>query len=76
MIFFGKELPKSKFKLGIKFRTRISRVSKTDYIPHYYLIFKIGHIRCWIGYNRLKRIIRDKLYSLDGKNIKYPIKVK
>jgi hypothetical protein len=70
MIFFGKTT-RLKFKLGVVFTKSMGRVSQTDYIPHYYLILRVGHQRYYIGYNRLKRIIRDKVYELDGKKIKY-----
>lgn len=74
MIFFGKDNV-SKFKVGVVFERYMGRVSKKDWIPHYCLLLKLGHKRYWVGYNRLKRIIRDKLYELDGKKIKYPIKL-
>lgn len=74
MIFLGKSI-KPNVKFFIRFRSGIRLVSKIDYIPHYWLIFAFGHHRYWIGYNRLKRIIRGKLYEIDGKKIKYPIKL-
>jgi len=70
MIFFGKHkrFPK---RYGIKFIRRHNQVDYGVYIPHYYLLFCFGCQRYWIGYNRLKRIVRDEIYELDGKKIYY-----
>ena len=72
MIFFGgsKKIIKH---YGLRFSKRLSRVDPDNFetIPHYYIGFRWGFYRWWIGYNRLKRIIRDEIYELDGKRIYY-----
>ncbi len=71
MIFFGKDRKNSKSRFRIGFRKSMGLVDTKTYIPNYYLILCLGKRRYWIGYNHLKRIIRDRLYALDGKKIRY-----
>ena len=79
MIFFGKG-KRQKIKFSIKFVKYQQLVAwemvdeetrSNVYIPSYCLIFGFGKFRYWVGHNRLKRIIRDKVYSLDGRKIVY-----
>lgn len=81
MIFIGKsEIVKRELRFGISFSWKILPVIFNKLgiakkkIPHYHLTIYYGYGRCWIGYNRFKRIIKDQLYELDG--VKYPMKEK
>lgn len=73
MIFFGKSKNSYK-KYGISFVRTSNRVYENICIPHYYLDICFGNNHYWVGYNRLKRIIKGQLYSLDGKELPYNFK--
>ena len=77
MFFFGKsKLVKHKGTFGIKFE-KVNRFvvfnrytgRRKNKIPHHYLTIWLGFYCFFIGYNRFKRIIKNKVYELDG--IKY-----
>ena len=68
MIFFGKS-KKNTFKFKVKFSKR-SDLFVTRKINSYILGIRFGYIKCWVGYNCLKRIVKDKVHELDGKRIK------
>ena len=70
MIFIGQDFDKSRHKFGIKFSKSPTKIHGINF-NHYYLIIHFGSKRFWIGYNRLKRKIRDKLYTINGKDIHY-----
>ena len=74
MIFFGKR-ESGKFRVSISFIKAPGLVAykgnERISIPHFYINVKLGYRKYWVGYNRLKRIIRDELYILDGEKIYY-----
>lgn len=74
MIYFGKlKFKTKKLKFGVSFFMeempvfyRRSTKRRHTKIPHYFLVIYYGRGRCWIGANRFKRIVKNRIYELDG----------
>jgi len=69
MIFLGNDFNQSRFVFGLNFTKIKNKIDTKTKYTHYYLVLSLGHKRYWIGYNRLKRKIKGKLYTIDGENI-------
>ena len=69
MIFFG-TLKKDTERYGFKFLVEKKTAYRdSPHIKYYYIIFRCGRNRFYVGANRVKRIIKDRVYELDGVRI-------
>lgn len=75
MIFLGSDSNKSKLIFGIEFSRLANKTDAGVNFSHYYFIIHLGPKRFWIGYNQLKRKIRDKLYTINDKDIYFDKKI-
>jgi hypothetical protein len=76
MIYFGKQRRikdriKSKYSFVIQRRYR-KVLSKKEPILHIYVTLRWGDYAYYMGINRVKRIVKDSLYELDGVLYHYP----
>ena len=65
MIYFNKCRRKKK-RFGIKIEFKRKQVLPFKRIFHMWIILKLGKNRYWIGMNRIRRIVKDKLYRIDN----------
>jgi hypothetical protein len=70
MIYFGKE-KNLNLKFKIRFHKQMVPVTHEILLPNYYLVIYLGWYRYYIAWSRLKRIVRNKHYRLDNKDIYY-----
>ena len=65
MIYFGKSnLILKRYRFF--FRKILRPVTFEKAIPHIFIGMDFGYNRYYLGINRFKRIVKDKVYELDG----------